>query len=479
MNLPAFSSVGLAAAWLRDKDGTRTEPRTFVTPTTGDAGGQRFLRLVVGGSRRARLAAVAALLDQRLAEAGGETVVVDPNPSWWPFHPDPLASVGARGLVVVLDAARAFPCMQSNGTRLVLTHSLFSLPAWLDRLHMAGASGLLMEADRAELRRAAPEALDGRGGWAECGIVSIDTAHDESAADDGAATKPDSTAAEQGPDDEIAVRLAAAFALPAPMVRLERCQAVVNQYPGSAIAQLALASACMEHAALEAASSSLAAAAELSPAWGAVDHEQGKLHLRTERLDLAVEAFARAAKRLPRFSPAFVNLGAALGELGRPHEALVAFHEALAVDPRNVHIVNNVGVTQRDLGRLDEAERAFLRVIDMSPGFVFGHYNLGHTRFLQGRFVEAVEAYEGGQARDPQRNVVQAARLGYARLGAGDPARGLLEVEAALRAISDDRRDSLVDEGLEIEAGLRALVPAPDGLDELHILLTRAATWRT
>lgn len=479
MKLPAFDHVGLAAHWVRTHVGTPSGPRTHVTPTTGAGGGRPLLRLVTGGSRRARHEAIASLLDQRAAESDDETVVVEANPSWWPFHPDPLAGVRAGTLVVVLDAARAFPRMQVDGTRLVLTQSLFSLPVWLDHLHMVGASGLLMEADGAELRGAAQEALDGRGGWADFEIVSLGTARNEAVVEAGDTRPPQSAAEAQGPDDEIALRLALAFARPAPLARLELCQTLVDQYRGSAIAHLALASACMEHAALDAASSNLAAAAALCPAWGAVDHERGKLHLRTERLDLAVEAFASAARRLPRFSPAFVNLGAALGELGRPIDALAAFHDALAIDPLNVQVLNNVGVTQRDLGRLDEAERAFLRVIEMNPGFVFGHYNLGHTRFLQGRFAEAVAAYEGGQLRDPQQNAVQAARLGYARLGAGDSARGLLEVEAALRTISDERRDSLVEEGLEIEAGLRTLEPVPDGLDALHVVLTRPPAGRT
>jgi hypothetical protein len=41
----------------------------------------------------------------------------------------------------------------------------------------------------------------------------------------------------------------------------------------------------------------------------------------------------------------------------------------------------------------------------------FGHYNLGHTLFLQGRFQAALSAYTEGQARDPEKNPVQASRL--------------------------------------------------------------------
>jgi predicted Zn-dependent protease len=42
----------------------------------------------------------------------------------------------------------------------------------------------------------------------------------------------------------------------------------------------------------------------------------------------AADAFARAARLMPSFAAAHANLGAALGELERPSEALVALDAA-------------------------------------------------------------------------------------------------------------------------------------------------------
>ena len=42
---------------------------------------------------------------------------------------------------------------------------------------------------------------------------------------------------------------------------------------------------------------------------------------------------SRAAERLPGFGGAWGNLGATLGELDRPAEALAAFEHLLALDP--------------------------------------------------------------------------------------------------------------------------------------------------
>ena len=84
----------------------------------------------------------------------------------------------------------------------------------------------------------------------------------------------------------------------------------------------------------------------------------------------ASESFQAAADLLPRFAPAWANLGATLGELDRPAEALAAFEHALALEPDNPQALNNVGVVRRELGRLNESEAAFRDVIRLTarPG---------------------------------------------------------------------------------------------------------------
>ena len=117
-----------------------------------------------------------------------------------------------------------------------------------------------------------------------------------------------------------------------------------------------------------------------------------------------------------------------------PTEALAAFEHALALDPLNPQALNNVGVVRRELGRLAESEAAFRQVIPLTPDLAFGHYNLGHTLFLQGRFQAALSAYADGQARDPERNPVQASRLALCKLATGDAGGALRELQRATGA---------------------------------------------
>jgi Flp pilus assembly protein TadD len=165
-------------------------------------------------------------------------------------------------------------------------------------------------------------------------------------------------------------------------------------------------------------------------------YERGKLWLRADDMAKASESFRSAALLLPGFGPIWANLGATLGELDRPEEALAAFERALVLEPSSPQVLNNVGVVKRELGRLGESEAAFRQVIQLTPGMAFGHYNLGHTLFLQGRFQAALSAYAEGQARDPEKNPVQASRLALCKLATGDAAGALRELQRATDGIA-------------------------------------------
>jgi tetratricopeptide (TPR) repeat protein len=160
---------------------------------------------------------------------------------------------------------------------------------------------------------------------------------------------------------------------------------------------------------------------------------------------------------MPTFAAAFSNLGAALGELERPEEAIGALEQALANDPNGFPTLSNLGAVYRDLGRLDEAEATFRRAIALAPSFVFGHYNLGHTLFLHGRFADAREAYEAGMNADPQKNPRQACRLAVVRAAAGDVVGGLREMEEIASRVPQEAMRDLAEEANETLGALETL----------------------
>lgn len=278
--------------------------------------------------------------------------------------------------------------------------------------------------------------------------------------------------ASPGRSETVAHPLALAFRLADPAERLARCVEFLAS-GRTAAALVATASVCVEVGDLEAAARDLDDAIAQAPEWAAAHYERGKLWLRTDDMLKASESFQCAAQLLPGFGPAWANLGGALGELDRPHEALAAFERALALDPGSAQALNNVGVVRRELGRLGESEAAFRKVIQLTPGMAFGHYNLGHTLFLQGRFQAALSAYAEGQARDPDKNPVQASRLALCQVATGDAAGALRELQRATAGLPREYRRQLLGDTSAILWALVTQHPELQQWQAVHDWLTK------
>lgn len=262
-----------------------------------------------------------------------------------------------------------------------------------------------------------------------------------------------------------------AFRTPDPAERLALCIDALKdgRVPATLVA---VASACMEVNDIDAAARDLDEAIAKAPGWAAAHYERGKLWLRQDDMVKASESFTRATALLPTFAPAWGNLGGTLGELDQPAGALAAFERALALDPDSPQALNNVGVVRRELGRLAESEGAFRKVIQLTPGMAFGHYNLGHTLFLQGRFQAALSAYLEGQARDPERNPVQASRLALCRVATGDSAGALRELQRLAAGLPAEYRRQLLGDTSAILWALVTQHPELEGWQQVHAWLS-------
>jgi tetratricopeptide (TPR) repeat protein len=374
-------------------------------------------------------------LAERLQGAGPR---VEARPARvWPFS-HPLVPPLPPGPLTVWapHVHEAFETRQAPHTRLVTTQAHYLFTEWAARLASQGQATLVATARRRSLSRHAPEVLQRRGRFARVEI------HDVEGVDPLATEAASATV----PGGEIqAERLAAGFREAAAADRLRACVQALD-LGRSAPALLATASACQEVNDLESAARDLDEAIAAAPEWAAAHFERGKVWLRLDDMDKAAGCFRAAVDRLPGFGGAWGNLGAALGELDRPAEALQAFERLLALDPASPQAHNNIGVLTRELGRLPESEEAFRHVIELEPNLAFGYYNLGHTLFLQGRYHAAASAYGQGQARDPDRNPVQATRLALCRLATGDARGALDELQRASAALPREyRRQVLAD----------------------------------
>lgn len=373
------------------------------------------------------LAGGAELIERWQQQNPGGIVIDTPLPSEWPFR-FPLCPELPAGPVLLraANADTAFVSAQSNGVHLVTTQRAYLMSAWDAALTTHG-SALLAIVDGTE------EDDGGRG-----------------------VTHP----------------LAMAFRLRDPAQRLAKCVEFMKAGRTPA-ALVATASVCIEVNDFEAAARDLDEAIAQAPDWAAAHFERGKLWLRADDMSKAAASFERAAALLPGFAPAWANLGGTLGELDRPHEALAAFEKALALDPASPQALNNVGVVRRELGRLSESEAAFRQVIQLAPGMAFGHYNLGHTLFLQGRFQAALSAYAEGQARDAEKNPVQASRLALCKVAVGDAAGALRELQHATTGLPRDYRQQLLSDASAILWALVTQHPELQQWRPVHDWLTR------
>jgi Tfp pilus assembly protein PilF len=73
--------------------------------------------------------------------------------------------------------------------------------------------------------------------------------------------------------------------------------------------------------------------------------------------------------------------------------ALVAFQEAVALDPTSAEYRNALGFLYLELQRPDQALEHFKRAVDLNPGLADAHLNLGIALAEGRRWEEAVSAY--------------------------------------------------------------------------------------
>jgi tetratricopeptide (TPR) repeat protein len=106
----------------------------------------------------------------------------------------------------------------------------------------------------------------------------------------------------------------------------------------------------------------------------------------------SLQAVASAARYMPDDAVAHLNLGNALGRLGRMDEAQSSFARALEIRPEFAEAHSNLGDLQLEIGRPDDAAASCLRALELRPEFAEAHQNLGKALVRLGRIDEAVES---------------------------------------------------------------------------------------
>ena len=105
-------------------------------------------------------------------------------------------------------------------------------------------------------------------------------------------------------------------------------------------------------------------------------------YYQTGRYEDAEKLSVSITEEFPKHQFTWKVLGAALKQMGKINESLVATQKSVQLDPQDIEAHNNLAILLQELGRLDEAEISYRKAITLKPDLVKAHLNLGNT--LQG-----------------------------------------------------------------------------------------------
>jgi len=156
-----------------------------------------------------------------------------------------------------------------------------------------------------------------------------------------------------------------------------------------------------------------------------------RLLVADNRIDRALDAFARASELDPDNPAGFLGRGALLANRGRIDEAGAVFAAGLAANQGSIDLRYNLGLTRALQGDLDGAIEAFQTVLAADPGHTPARENLAGALAAAGRYEEALARFDEAierSPRDPQLRILAA----RACLAAGRRGRAEQHIEAAI-----------------------------------------------
>jgi spermidine synthase len=141
---------------------------------------------------------------------------------------------------------------------------------------------------------------------------------------------------------------------------------------------------------------------DTSPYKGELLFHMATLSLKKGDIDEAVRAYTRGLALKPNMVGAHINLGFALGKLGRENEAKAHFEKALKIAPQNPEAHYNLGDFYYQSGKMEQALEHFGQVLSIDPKHVKTLFVLGGLMAQQGKLESALKYYEEALALAPK-----------------------------------------------------------------------------
>lgn len=115
----------------------------------------------------------------------------------------------------------------------------------------------------------------------------------------------------------------------------------------------------------------------------------------------AILAYQEALKINPDFYRAWYNLGMSYQSIGEYEQAIEAYRKGLSINPDAALAWNNLGTAYYRLNQYDEAIAAYRKALDKQPKLVLAWSNLGITYAAEGQAVKVREVYLALRELDP------------------------------------------------------------------------------
>ena len=159
--------------------------------------------------------------------------------------------------------------------------------------------------------------------------------------------------------------------------------------------------------------------------------EKGDVHLKVGEFDQAIEAYTQAIALNPKFAEAFRNRGTSYAKKGEFDRAIQDLDQAIDLDPGFAGAFNNRGLAYYNKGEFDRAIQDFNQAIALDPKDVAAFNNRGLAYEKKGEIDKAIKDFN--QAIDLGPKPAEAFRnRGLAYYNKGEFDRAIQDLDQAI-----------------------------------------------
>jgi tetratricopeptide (TPR) repeat protein len=120
----------------------------------------------------------------------------------------------------------------------------------------------------------------------------------------------------------------------------------------------------------------------------------GRLHINLSQWHEAIDHLTQAANGMSNKAELWHDLGIALDKVAISSQAVIAFEQALALNPNFEQAHNNLGSVRHGLQQYPEALHHFEQALKVKSDYKAAHVNKAFTLLLNGHLTEGFQSYE-------------------------------------------------------------------------------------